>query len=177
METGASGSPRYSAQWPTCDQGSRPRPAELLLLLAFPSDAPAESLRHALRGGGAAALCRFVPVRGLGPPALERLFVLPAVSGLLAGPFVGFKDATVEELPQRLLGALADLLDADLVETRTDVPPVTAPHLMAVGLGGPAKSVVPIGVGVTFDRNSEDKALVGRLDLRSRPVSSPLHRP
>jgi len=119
----------------------------------------------------------FAPVRGFGPPALERLFILPEVSGLLARPFVGFKDAKVEERLQRLLGALADLLDADLIDTRTDVPPVTTPHLMAVGVGGPAKSVVPIGVGVTFDGDSEDIAFVGRLDLRYRPVSPPLHRP
>ncbi len=148
-----------------------------LLLLAFASDAPAESRGHALRRGGATALCWFIPVRGLGPPALEGLFILPAVSGLLAHPFVGFKDATVEERPQRLLRTLADLLDPDLIEARTDVPPPTAPHLMAVGFGGSAKSVVPIGVGLTFDRNSEDIALDGRLDLRSRPVSASLHRP
>ena len=70
-----------------------------LLLLAFASDGPAESLRLPLRRGGAAALCWFVPVRGLGPPALEGLFILPAVSGLLAQPCVGFKDASVEERP------------------------------------------------------------------------------
>lgn len=157
-------------RWPGRRQGPR-----AFLLLAVSSDAPAESRSHALRRGGAAALCWFIAVRGLGPPALEGLFILPLVSGLLARPFVGFKYATVEERPQRLLGALADLLDPDLIEARTDVPPPTAPHLMAVGFGGPAKSVVPIGVGDTFDRNSEDKALVGRLDLRSRPSS--LHRP
>lgn len=89
---------------------------------------------------------------------------------------MGFFDAAVEELLQRLLGSLRDLLDRYLLGARTHVTPLTAPHLMAASFDGSTECVLPLRVGVALERHGQNKALGGRLDVRCSPVRPPLHR-
>src|SRR5918998_1430493 len=84
-------------------------------------------------------------------------------------------DTGVDELPQRLLGPLDHLLDANFVWPVTDMTPLTAPHFMAVDVDGSAEGVVPVGVRLALDRHRENEALFSSLDLGCRPVRASIH--